>query len=361
MSKLSPQPAAHSPSQELGTPYPPLFRWSPGSSRRHSRYELRSGSQQSRSDREEKEERGDEHFSRIVFKVDVRLKETVNQRLDKAKTLGTLTVACETWEDVKRQLWQRYSRHFENLALCDRENDSPVWSTKVDEPTIDEFSRRFSLRLDTKQLKAFESSSHGAYILKHSRETFMLSVYKYGTSLVSMPDLTQYEAQCLGPIETDRAGAASESQIQDIMASLKVEWGHLLSAQEISWRLWAVLIVRMKKTTHERMVIMRQGPPSSLIGGFSAQSSTAEIHRARVAKSVKMAFNLAQVVDSELETFERKFDLLKAELTTLRHIVKTQMELVRSFGEDLAVHPDDTRVLTALRAIPRQDDHDHDI
>ncbi|CAK4610297.1 unnamed protein product [Aphanomyces euteiches] len=167
------------------------------------------------------------------------------------------------------------------------------------------------------------------------------------------------ESQCLGPSETDRAGAAAEALIQDIIAALKTEWGHLLEAQEISWRLWAVVIVRQKKSPHERMAIVRQVPPSSLLGGFRAVANSAEEHRTRVTKSVKMAYNLARTFDGELEAFERKFDLLKSDLAILRHSVKTQMELVRAFGEDIAINPDDTRVLTALRAIPRQDDVDH--
>ncbi|KAG9403067.1 hypothetical protein AC1031_006607 [Aphanomyces cochlioides] len=120
--------------------------------------------------------------------------------------------------------------------------------------------------------------------------------------------------------------------------------GHLLVAKnEISCRLWAIVVIRMKKSVHERFAIIRQGSPSGLVGGFVAKSNSAEAHRARLTKSVKMASNLARIFDDQLEIFERKFILLKSELDTLRHTVKTHMELVRAFGEDAAINPDAVR------------------
>ncbi|KAG9410817.1 hypothetical protein AC1031_018841 [Aphanomyces cochlioides] len=187
----------------------------------------------------------------------------------------------------------------------------------------------------------------------------MLSVFKYGNALVSNPDLNDFETQCLRPSDRDRAGAASEALIQQTMEAIKAEWAQILQAQDISWRLWAVAIVRLKKSAQQRLAIIREGPPN-YIGGFHPISNTAEAHMTRVTKSVKMAYNLARAFDQELQTFELKFQLLNSDLIALRRMINIQLELVRAFGEDIAINPDDTRVLQALRAIPRQDDIDHE-
>ncbi|KAG9412249.1 hypothetical protein AC1031_015190 [Aphanomyces cochlioides] len=252
----------------------PSIAGSQNCSRRYSPYQLRSWSQRSQNEAEEKEDRGQHGV--IKFNMEVRLKDTVNQRLEKARNLSTYNVECNSWNEVYRTLWQRYSRHFENLVLCNRDNELPEWTICENDPTIEEFSKRFSLRLDTKQLKTFQSEMFRAFILKNANETFMLSVYKYGTAIVSNPDLIQYEAQCLRPSEVDRAGAASEAQIQDIIETLKSEWATLISAQEISWRLWAVVIARAKKPVHQRLAMIKQGPPTNLLDGFSAVSNSAE-------------------------------------------------------------------------------------
>ncbi|KAG9404043.1 hypothetical protein AC1031_005581 [Aphanomyces cochlioides] len=319
-------------------------------------FALRSTSQQSQHEADEKEDVNGRTL--IKFTADVRFKDTVNQRMEKARSLGTISIYGDTWEDIRCFLWRKFHRYMENMAHCDREQETPVWSISEEDPTMDEFPKRFSLRLDTKQLKSFENPAQRSFILKHPRETFMLSVFKYGNELVSNPDLMEFEAQCLRPSERDRAGAASEAHIQQTIHDIKAEWANILQAQEISWRLWAVAIVRLKKTAQQRLAIIREGPPN-YVGGFRPISSTAEVHMSRVTKSVKMAYNLALAFDEELKTFERKFQLLNSDLTALRRMIHTQLELVRAFGEEIAINPDDTRVLAALRAIPRQTDVDH--
>ncbi|KAG9405666.1 hypothetical protein AC1031_003574 [Aphanomyces cochlioides] len=187
-----------------------------------------------RSQIEEKEE--ERRFDGINFKAELKLKDTLNQRLEKARSLGIVKIRCTTWDEVYEYLWERYSRYFENLAICNRKEEGPIWSIKDGHPTMDEFPKRFSLRLETKQLKSFQNSTQRAFILKNKGETFTLSVYKYGNTLVSSPDMVQFEGQCLGPSEVDRAGAAAEEVIQDVMRTLRAEWGHLLVACSGVWR-----------------------------------------------------------------------------------------------------------------------------
>ncbi|KAG9403068.1 hypothetical protein AC1031_006608 [Aphanomyces cochlioides] len=122
---------------------------SQASSQRHSPYDLRSSSQRSQIEEKEEERR----FDGINFKAEVKLKDTVNQRLEMARSLGIVKIRCTTWDEVYEYLWERYSRYFENLAICNREEEGPIRSIKDGHPTMDQFPKRFSLRLETKQLK----------------------------------------------------------------------------------------------------------------------------------------------------------------------------------------------------------------
>ncbi|KAG9411832.1 hypothetical protein AC1031_017458 [Aphanomyces cochlioides] len=142
---------------------------------------------------------------------------------------------------------------------------------------------------------------------------------------------------------------------------LKEKWGNLLTGQEIPWMLWAGYIVQ--KLTHEHDELIAKPPPSNIVRFFQPQSTSAQEHILRVQRSVTLA---ADVVDGLLlnlaalrASHKAHTNLFKAELDQMEAMLTSKKSIIDAFDRDVAINPDDAKVLSALAAIPNQEDLDH--
>ncbi|KAG9403012.1 hypothetical protein AC1031_006551 [Aphanomyces cochlioides] len=217
------------------------------------------------------------------------------------------------------------------------------------------FHNYISMRLQSsRQINPWQSSNDRKYVNKHREDTWLL---KYGNAITKAPELEEFLSQCLEPSAVDRAGAAAEALIQSLIAALKDEWGGHLVAHEIQWRLWASWLVQQKKNSAPMFV--KDGPPSQLVREFQPTSSAAEARLLRVQKGVKMAMKVIDAVEASVMSIQRKFSVVETELASLRDVLDKHREIVRAMGDDIAINPDDARVVIALSGIPNQEDIDH--
>ncbi|KAJ8552254.1 hypothetical protein ON010_g10292 [Phytophthora cinnamomi] len=211
--------------------------------RRFSPYQSRSPHQVRRSPRlEQQREEVSSHNPLIKLSVDVRLKNTANQRLSSAGRLGTHRIHCDTWDEVKTRLCDIIQRELKPLAVLD--GTPPSWKADEHEPAIEMFEKYTSMRMNTKVLDPWTREKGRRYLSKNKDESVLFSVYKYGNEISTVSQLAEFEEQCIGPAATDRGGAATEELHQLMITTLKEKWGSTFTAHDMSWRLWASLILK---------------------------------------------------------------------------------------------------------------------
>ncbi|KAJ0394993.1 hypothetical protein P43SY_001264 [Pythium insidiosum] len=296
------------------------------------------------------------HDPLIKLTVDVRLKDTVNQRLTSSGRMGTHKIYADTWDDVKSKLWSIVQVELKPLAIPT--GKPPVWKVDEQEPTIDLFEKYTSMRINAKVLDPWGSAKDRRYLTRNEQETILLSVYKYGNEISTVAQFTDFEEQCIHPVETDRGGAANEAVHQSLITALKEKWGAILTAQELSWRLWAGSIVKKPRTQHEREIA--KPPPSNMVNQFRWTANSSDEHMQRVQRSVKMAKKVVQGMQSKVQMFSQSVQVLQSAIASMNEMLENQLEVIVALGEDVAIAPDTTEVSSALTAIPNQDDIDHE-
>ncbi|KAF4146017.1 putative WD domain G-beta repeat domain-containing protein [Phytophthora infestans] len=68
-------------------------------------------------------------------------------------------------------------------------------------------------------------------------------IYEYGMAIASAKDRDKFMKACILPEETNRAGAAAESSVRDVVAALRQKWGTFMAASVV-WSMWANDIIR---------------------------------------------------------------------------------------------------------------------
>ncbi|KAE8970339.1 hypothetical protein PR002_g27147 [Phytophthora rubi] len=295
------------------------------------------------------------HDPLIKLSVDVRLKNTVNQRLSSSGRIGTHRVQCDTWDEVKTKLWDIIRSQLKPLAVLT--GTPPVWAVDEHDPAIEMFEKYTSMRMNTKMLDPWTSAKDRRYLSRNQHESVLLSVYKYGNEISTIGQLADFEDQCIGPAATDRGGAATEELHQLMISLLKEKWGATLTAQDMSWRLWASLVLKKPRPQHEREIA--KGPPSSLITQFKSASNASDQHLQRVQRSVKMAKKVVQGMQAKVKHFEQTVQVLQTAIVSMNQMLENHLDVIEAMGEDVVIQPDSTEVMSALADIPNQEDVDH--
>ncbi|KAE9032814.1 hypothetical protein PR003_g14967 [Phytophthora rubi] len=219
------------------------------------------------------------------------------------------------------------------------------------------FEKYTSMRMNTKMLDPWTSAKDRRYLSRNQHESVLLSVYKYGNEISTIGQLADFEDQCIGPAATDRGGAATEELHQLMISLLKEKWGATLTAQDMSWRLWASLVLKKPRPQHEREIA--KGPPSSLITQFKSASNASDQHLQRVQRSVKMAKKVVQGMQAKVKHFEQTVQVLQTAIVSMNQMLENHLDVIEAMGEDVVIQPDSTEVMSALADIPNQEDVDH--
>ncbi|ETM32677.1 hypothetical protein L914_19974 [Phytophthora nicotianae] len=74
--------------------------------------------------------------------------------------------------------------------------------------------------------------------------TVALMIYEYGMAIASAKDRDEFMKACILPEKTDRAGAAAEASVRDVLVALRQKWGTAFMAASVVWSMWANDIIR---------------------------------------------------------------------------------------------------------------------
>ncbi|KAG6614943.1 feruloyl esterase B-2 [Phytophthora cinnamomi] len=220
------------------------------------------------------------------------------------------------------------------------------------------FEKYTSMRMNTKVLDPWTSAKDRRYLSKNKDESVLFSVYKYGNEISTVSQLAEFEKQCIGPAATDRVGAAKEELHQLMITTLKEKWGSTFTAQDMSWRLWASLILKKTRPQHDREIA--KGPPPNLVVQFRSAANASDQHLQRVQRSVKMAKKVVQGMQAKIKHFEQTVQVLQTAIVSMNQMLENHLDVIEAMGEDVVIQPDSVDVTSALAAIPNQEDVDHD-
>ncbi|KAI9979892.1 hypothetical protein PInf_027552 [Phytophthora infestans] len=244
-------------------------------------------------------------------------------------------------------LWGIIQRELKPLAIPT--GAPPVWTVDEHEPAIVMFEKYTSLKMNGKVLNPWTSAKDRKYLRKHKEEPAILSVYKYGNEISTVGQFADFEDQCIGPAAIDRGGAATEELHQRMITTLKEKWGATFSAQDMSWCLWAALVLKKPRPQHEREIA--KGPPPNLVTQFRPASNSSEQHLQRVQRSVKMAKKVVQGMQTKIQHFEQTVQVLQTAIVSMNQMLGEPFGCYRGHG---------TEVSSVLAAIPNQEDIDHE-
>ncbi|ETV98055.1 hypothetical protein H310_09345 [Aphanomyces invadans] len=102
------------------------------------------------------------------------------------------------------------------------------------------------------------------WLVKARGETIVLIIYEYGTAVPTQQHLEEFVAMCIGPENTDRAGAIAEQSLRDVVEKLQQQWLPTFQAEAVVWRMWATHRTRnSSRITWDEAIL--QPPPMYII------------------------------------------------------------------------------------------------
>ncbi|KAH9108113.1 hypothetical protein AeMF1_016657 [Aphanomyces euteiches] len=303
------------------------------------------------------------HDTLFRFTVDCRLKKTTGQRIDGADKLGLHLITANDWQSVKQRLWDICLTSLQPLATYSGE--PTAWSLSNDTPSIENFEKYFAFRIETmhgaRNLPMWQINQEAHKSLaKLRKKTITVSVYKWGNELSTRPQLALFTKMCIDPSRSDRSGAASEAEHQEVIVQMKSQWVNL-TAPEMAWRIWANEICQMPEGQRSRAI--SKGPTQNIISLFRTASSTAHEHILRLKKNCRLALDLVDGAIQQLDTLRSDIAcqraIMDSRLNAFDAMLKSKKEVIIGYADDLDPRPDDIDVLRVLSTIPGQEDIDH--
>ncbi|KAG9401774.1 hypothetical protein AC1031_007487 [Aphanomyces cochlioides] len=303
------------------------------------------------------------HDSLFRFTVDIRLKKTTGQRLDGSDKLGLHMIALNDWTSIKRRIWEICAPSLLQ-PLATYSGEPLVWNMANEPPKIDLFEKYIAMRIQTtsgaRNLPMWQTDqdAHKA-LAKYREKTITISVYKWGNELSTGAQYMSFSKACLEPANVNRSGAAAEAEQQDVIRQMQSEWTNL-EAPQMAWRMWANEVCELPEGQRSRAI---SKGPANFIQYFRTTSSTAHAHIVRLKRNCRLALDL---VDGAILQFNelravvaQQRILTDAKMDAFETMLKTKMEAIEAYAEDIDPRPDDMDIIRVLGAIPSQEDDDH--
>jgi hypothetical protein len=130
-------------------------------------------------------------------------------------------------------------------------------------------------------------------------------VYKYGANLQTAFQHTAFQASAVAPSSTDRAGAASNVAVFEIVSRLRDRWSTTNVSQNINWEIWANEIAQ--KPTHEHEFLISQPPPRDIIHLFRHSPTDGDAVVSSVRRDNNMVIAVLEDLEAQLKEIEHDF------------------------------------------------------
>ncbi|KAJ3094451.1 hypothetical protein HDU96_001666, partial [Phlyctochytrium bullatum] len=132
------------------------------------------------------------------------------------------------------------------------------------------------------------------YAFKDIPPKIEVTIVKYGWAITTASDFSLLAAAVApAPEPTDRSGAPTEDRIAAVVQRLKEYHSSLWAGAEMSWRMWATLILRMPPAVQAAATI--SAPPTELIHLFGPAPAERHITALRQESSLALEQSIHQL------------------------------------------------------------------
>ena len=303
------------------------------------------------------------------FSVTPVVKKYKGQQASKSQLLDEYLVQCASVASLKQVLWSRFKEHVTCLVELDTNTDGETtYRYKPDEVTEDHINH-FIMLHRYKKYYAFQASVVDANVIlmkqshlqlfndKDDEKPIQVVICKYSHVIQTATMFSSFESQVLIAQETDRAGAAAESAIQDMMARLRTSHEHHYQGHDIHWRLWAKHVVN-RVPAHQQDRAVTSNPPDLIVEFFTRITSDHALHLRQLQVSANLTLDIITQemhdVDDYIVTLEQQLSRARAQKLRLL----AQRRLTSQFA--IATVPEELDgARETLSNIPNLDDDEH--
>lgn len=107
-------------------------------------------------------------------------------------------------------------------------------------PEIEDWRKVMQFKIKKKVVEHKKTEHEWRQWLVNRRgETVTLLLYEYGMAIPRQQEHDAFTTACIHPEHMDRAGAAAERSIRDIVADLQRHWATTFHAEHVVWLMWA--------------------------------------------------------------------------------------------------------------------------
>ncbi|KAF1794923.1 hypothetical protein GQ600_26857 [Phytophthora cactorum] len=213
----------------------------------------------------------------------VRTPATIGQRDASGVTLDDVTVRGASWSDIITSLFDQLRGHIKGRAI----KTNGEWSLQT--PFQEEWHKLMQFRFKRHMIETTKiEKAFGQWVKSARRQTVQLLVYEYVLSIKNAQDLQEFKEACTQPPETDRAGAAAESTLHDVVNQLQQRWGSTFQGSAIA----NAITRNLNRSTWTEAISVP--PPEHVANFLNAADSLLEQHISNLNRSSRLALHLCR-------------------------------------------------------------------
>ncbi|GMF16183.1 unnamed protein product [Phytophthora fragariaefolia] len=226
--------------------------------------------------------------SDVLLLVQPIIKSTLNQRDSSGNSLDVFATSGSTFQEIIHKLWEHCGDHVKGRA----ENEDGVWSMEPATP-------------------------------------IKLLIYEYGLRVVKAQDLEDFFNPCIRPVETDRAGAAAESCVHDVVDELQEHWSY----SPLQLRANSTMRNLDRSTWGEAMATP---PQEHLRPVFGATPSEGEDGLANPTRSAEVALECVNGSLADYEDLHKEYEIFGNHLCGHQRNLNSRIRIIVGLLRDLA-------------------------
>ncbi len=182
-----------------------------------------------------------------------------------------------------------------------------------------------------------------------------VTVYRFGSNICNAAQLRAFRAATVTPEATDRAGAAAEGSVQDIMRQLQATHQGL-QAEAISWRILASQISRLPRA--QQAAAISEGPIINVIHLFQLTPTQDGRRLQHIRQDAALSRDFISGAQEQLLAIRRLADNLSGQVSAFQRMLDTQSRALSAL--ERSTTPVEVPGLAAVaRGVEPQSDPDH--
>lgn len=243
------------------------------------------------------------------------------------KDIGKWGVSGNNPEDFIHNCWKLSEKYLKReVVFIANESGlaTPSWSSRSLPEEVDFV--RFALLKDKSNHRCYTIDKVTPTLLQNWRnKEIQLLLHVYSLSVNSKGVFKTVRDTLLEPEERDKAGAASNKSLSELVQKLRHIHGTAWQANDISWMMWANAILTSE--ANQQDILMQEAPPAHLAKLFA----TKEQPRLRaIRRSYAVAHNVNSGYHDEIIAIREAFDDLEKSTQNMMCIMKLLKRRIES-------------------------------